>query len=82
MSMKIEIMGTGCPKCKTTEKIVRKAVEELGIKAEIVKVEDLQQIIDRGVMMTPAVFVDGEAKIVGHVPSADEIKKLLQNGGK
>jgi small redox-active disulfide protein 2 len=78
MSMKIEIMGTGCPKCKTTEKIVRKAVEELGIKAEIVKVEDLQKIIDRGVMMTPAVFIDDEAKIVGHVPSIDEIKKLLK----
>jgi small redox-active disulfide protein 2 len=80
--MKIEIMGTGCPKCKTTEKIVRKAVDELGIKAEIVKVEDLQKIIDRGVMMTPAVFIDGEAKIVGHVPSTDEIKKILQQGGK
>jgi small redox-active disulfide protein 2 len=80
--MKIEIMGTGCPKCKTTEKIVRKAVEELGIKAEIVKVEDLQKIIDRGVMMTPAIFIDGEAKIVGHVTSIDEIKKLLQKGEK
>ncbi len=82
MSMKIEILGIGCPKCKTTEKIVRKAVEELGIKAEIVKVEDLQKIIDRGVMMTPAVFIDGVAKIVGHVPSTDEIKKLLQKGEK
>jgi small redox-active disulfide protein 2 len=80
--MKIEVLGTGCPKCKATEKNVRKAVEELGIKADIVKVEDLQQIIDRGVMMTPAVFVDGEVKIVGHVPSKDEIKKLLQKGGK
>ena len=78
MYMKIEILGTGCPKCKATEKIVRKAVEELGIKADIVKVEDLQQIIDRGVMMTPAVFVDGEAKIVGHIPSPEEIKKLLK----
>ncbi len=78
--MKIEILGTGCPKCKTTEKIVRKAVEELGIQAEIVKVEDLQQIIEKGVMLTPAVFIDGEAKIVGHVPSPDEIKKLLQGG--
>ncbi len=76
--MKIEILGTGCPKCKTTEKIVRKAVEELGIKAEIVKVDDLQKIVDRGVMMTPAVFVDGEAKIVGHVPSLEEVKKLLK----
>ena len=80
--MKIEVLGTGCPKCKATEKNVRKAVEELGIKADIVKVEDLQQIIDRGVMMTPAVFVDSEVKIVGHVPSIDEIKKLLQKGGK
>jgi small redox-active disulfide protein 2 len=80
--MKIEILGTGCPKCKTTEKIIRKVVEELGLQVEIVKVEDLQQIVDRGVMMTPAVFVDGEARIVGHVPTTDEIKKLLQRGGK
>ena len=80
--MKIEVLGTGCLKCKATEKNMRKAVEELGIKADIVKVEDLQQIIDRGVMMTPAVLIDGEAKIVGHVPSPDEIKKLLQKGEK
>ncbi|MCJ7571514.1 MAG: thioredoxin family protein, partial [Candidatus Thermoplasmatota archaeon] len=50
--MKIEILGTGCPKCKATEKIVRKVVEELGKKVDIVKVEDLQEIVDRGVMMT------------------------------
>lgn len=80
--MKIEILGTGCPKCRTTEKNVRKAVEELGIQAEIVKIEDLQQIIDRGVMLTPAVFIDGEAKIVGRVPSPDELKTLFQEGGK
>jgi small redox-active disulfide protein 2 len=79
--MKIEILGTSCPKCRTTEKIVRKAVEELGIKAEIVKIEDLQQIIDKGVMMTPAVFIDGEVKIVGRIPSPDEIKKILQKRG-
>lgn len=78
--MRIEILGTGCPKCKATEKNVRKAVDELGAQAEIVKIEDLQEIINRGVMMTPAVFVDGEAKIVGRVPSPDEIKKLLQKG--
>jgi small redox-active disulfide protein 2 len=76
--MKIEILGTGCPKCKATEKIVRQVVNELGKDVEVVKVEDLQQIVDRGVMMTPAVAVDGEVKIVGHVPSADEIKKLLK----
>jgi small redox-active disulfide protein 2 len=76
--MKIEILGTGCPKCKATEKIIRKVVEELGKKVDIVKVEDLQEIVDRGVMMTPAVVVDGEVKIIGHVPSPDEIKKLLK----
>ncbi len=76
--MKIEILGTGCPKCKATEKIVKQVVEELGKEVEVVKVEDLQEIIDRGVMMTPAVIVDGEVRIVGHVPSADEIKKLLK----
>ena len=76
--MKIEILGTGCPKCKATEKIVRKVVEESGKKVDIVKVEGLQEIVDRGVMMTPAVVVDGEVKIIGHVPSADEIKKLLK----
>jgi len=76
--MKIEILGTGCPKCKATEKIVRQVVNELGKDVEVVKVEDLQQIVDRGVMMTPAVAVDGEVKIVGHVPSTEEIKNLLK----
>ena len=76
--MKIEVLGTGCAKCRATEKVVRKAVEELGIQAEVVKVEDLQEIIDRGVMMTPAVIVDGEVKIVGHTPTVDEIKKIIK----
>ena len=76
--MKIEILGTGCPKCKATEKVVRKAVEELGKDVEVVKVEDLQEIVDRGVMMTPAIVVDGEVKIVGHIPSIDEVKKIIK----
>ncbi len=76
--MKIEILGTGCPKCKATEKIVRQVVDELGKDAEIVKVEDLQEIVNRGVMMTPAVVVNGEVKIVGHVPTEKEIKKILE----
>lgn len=76
--MKIEILGTGCAKCRATEKIVKKAVEELGIQAEVVKVEDLQDIINRGVMMTPAVVVDGEIKIVGHQPTVEEIKKIIK----
>ena len=76
--MKIEILGSGCAKCKSVEKLVRNIVEELGIQADIVKIEDLQEIVNRGVMMTPAVFIDGEAKIVGRVPTAEELKKLLQ----
>ena len=76
--MKIEIFGSGCAKCKSVEKLVRNIVEELGIQADIVKVEDLQEIVNRGIMMTPAVFIDGEAKIVGRVPTADELKKLLR----
>jgi small redox-active disulfide protein 2 len=76
--MKIEILGTGCAKCRATENNVRKAVEELGIQAEVVKIEDLQDIINRGVMMTPAVIVDGRIKISGHQPSVEEIKKILK----
>jgi small redox-active disulfide protein 2 len=76
--MKIEVLGTGCAKCRATEKVVKKAVEELGIQAEVVKVEDLQDIIDRGVMMTPAVIIDGEVKIVGHTPTVEEIKKIIK----
>ena len=76
--MKIEILGTGCPKCKATEKVVRKVVEELGKDIEVVKVEDLQEIVDRGVMMTPAIVVDGEVKIIGHIPSIDEVKKIIK----
>jgi len=80
--MKIEVLGTGCAKCRATEKNVRKAVEELGIQAEVVKVEDLQDIINRGVMMTPAVVVDGEVKISGHQPTVDEIKKIIKKINK
>jgi len=76
--MKIEILGSGCAKCKSVEKLVRNIVDELGIQADIVKVEDLQEIVNRGIMMTPAVFIDGEAKIVGRVPTAEELKKLLE----
>jgi len=76
--MRIEILGGGCSKCKATEKIIRQVVEELGKEVEIVKVEDLQEIVNRGVMVTPAVIVNGEVKITGRVASAKEIKKILQ----
>ncbi|MCX6094890.1 MAG: thioredoxin family protein [Candidatus Bipolaricaulota bacterium] len=75
--MRIEVLGTGCPKCKATVANAQKAVAELGIQAEVVKIEDLMEIASRGVMMTPAVVVDGEVKVVGKIPTVDEIKKWL-----
>ena len=76
--MKIEIYGSGCAKCKKTEEIVRQAVKEFNIEAEISKIEDLQKIIDKGIMMTPAVAIDGVVKILGRVPSTEDVKKILQ----
>jgi small redox-active disulfide protein 2 len=66
--MKIEVLGTGCVKCKSLAKNVEKAVAESGVEAEVVKVESLQEIMNRGVMMTPALFIDGEAVVVGRAP--------------
>lgn len=75
--MKIEILGTGCPKCVALAKNVEDAVRELGLEAEIVKVTDIVEIADRGVMMTPALSVDDEIKLVGKVATAEELKRLL-----
>lgn len=75
--VKIEVMGTGCAKCKGLFKNVDQAVKELGISAEVVKVDSLQEILNRGVMMTPALYIDGQARAVGRAPSVEEIKKLL-----
>ena len=75
--MKIEILGMGCPKCKQLFENAKSAIEQLGIEAEIVKVEDIAKITDYAVMMTPAVVVDGVVKASGKVLSPDEIKSLL-----
>ena len=79
---KIEILGTGCAKCKMVENNVGRAVKELVVDAEIIKVENIEDIIERGIMMTPALFIDGEAKVVGKVATVDEIKELLRKGGE
>ena len=75
--MEIKVLGPGCAKCHQTEEIVKAAVTEAGIDAEIEKVTDLMKIAGYGVMATPAVVVDGEVKVVGQVPSVDEIKKII-----
>ncbi len=78
MIMKIEILGSGCPRCFETERRVQKAVQELGLQAEVAHVYDAMEIARRQVMFTPAVAVDGVVKLSGHVPSVEEIKPLLE----
>jgi small redox-active disulfide protein 2 len=75
--MKIEVLGAGCPKCRATEKAIDEVAKELGASVEIVKITDMDEIINRGVMMTPAVFVDGKLRSMGKVPSRDEIREWL-----
>ncbi len=75
--MTIQILGGGCPNCKKLESSAREAIEQLGIEAEIVKVTDGNEIMEMGVMMTPALAIDGEVKSTGKVLSADEVKELL-----
>jgi small redox-active disulfide protein 2 len=73
----LQVLGTGCAKCTKLKEHAEAAVQALGIEAAVEKVEDINQITGFGVMMTPALVVDGEVKVVGKVPSVDEIKKLL-----
>lgn len=75
--MIIKVLGSGCASCKKLEENTKKAVEELGIEATIEKVEDFKKIMAYGVMKTPALVVDEKVKIMGRVPSSEEIKKYL-----
>ncbi len=74
---KLQILGTGCPKCKKLMELTDQAAKSLGIEYEIEKVDDIKQILAFGVMMTPALVVNGEVKVSGRVPSVDEIKKMI-----
>ena len=74
---KIQILGTGCPKCKKLYEATQKAVKDLGIEAEVMKVEDINEIMKFGVMMTPALAVDGEVKVVGRIPKHDELTTMI-----
>lgn len=74
---KVQILGTGCPKCKKLAENAQAAVKDAGIECEIVKVTDINEIMQFGVMMTPALAIDGQVKVVGKVPSPEEIKKML-----
>jgi len=76
--MEIKILGPGCPKCKQTEEIVRQAVAEEGVAANIEKVTDIMKIAGYGVFGTPAVIVEGEVKCVGKIPKKEEIKAWIK----
>ncbi len=74
---KLQILGTGCPKCKALTAVTEQAAQTLGLPYELEKVTDINRIISLGVMITPALVVDDKVKVSGKVPSVDEIKKLL-----
>ena len=73
----IKILGTGCPKCKQTEAIIKEVIANEGIEAEVIKVEDIQQIMQYNVLSTPAIVVDEVVKMKGKVPSNQEVINLL-----
>lgn len=75
--MNIKILGSGCKNCQKLEKATKKAVEEMGINADIEKVEDFKKIMEYGVMQTPALVVDEDVKFSGRVPKVEDIKEYL-----
>ena len=77
MAKKLQILGTGCPKCKKLAENTEAAARALGIEFQLEKVTDIKEIMKFGVMMTPALAVDGVVKAVGKVPDADTIGKML-----
>jgi len=73
----LKILGAGCPKCKELARNAEAAARELGVECEIEKVTEIADILNFGVMMTPALVVDGEVKVVGQVPNVEAIKTML-----
>lgn len=78
--MKIQVLGPGCPKCDQTAQVVKEAVAESGVAAQVEKVTDFKEIARLGVLVTPAVVVDGQVKCTGKVPGKAEIKAWLKVG--
>ncbi len=77
--MEIKVLGTGCAKCKSLEKVTRKAVEELKLDASVEKVEDIQKIMEYAVMRTPALVINEKVVLSGQLPKISELKELLNN---
>ena len=77
--MEIKVLGTGCAKCKSLEKVTRKAVDELNLDATVTKVEDIQKIMEYAVMRTPALVIDEKVVLSGQLPKVAELKELISN---
>lgn len=75
--MEIKILGTGCPKCKALYKAVTETVGEMGIEADVKKVEKMNEIVEAGVLLTPGLVINGKLKVSGKVPGKDDIKKYI-----
>ena len=79
--MKIEVLGPGCPRCVNTEANVKKALAELNKTAEVIKVTDINTMIEKGVIQTPALIIDGKIIMQGKIPTVEQIKQLIQKEG-
>jgi small redox-active disulfide protein 2 len=75
--MDIKVLGTGCAKCNSLEKSVKSALEELNLPSAVEKIDDIQKIISYGIMMTPALVIDGKVVVKGNVPSVKELKEII-----
>lgn len=75
--MNIKVLGSGCTKCKVLEKVTREAIAELGVGAEVEKVEDIQKIMGYGVMRTPALVINEKVVLSGRLPSMSEVKEII-----
>ena len=75
--MEIKVLGTGCAKCKTTYQVIEKVIRENNLDVKLTKVDDIMEIMNYNIMVTPAVVVDGEVRLKGQVPSESDVKKLL-----
>ena len=75
--MKLQVLGTGCAKCKVLYQNAQEAVSSLGLDAEVEKVEDIQQIMSYNILMTPGLVIDGYVKVAGRLPKLDEVKRLI-----
>jgi small redox-active disulfide protein 2 len=76
--MKIEVFGTRCPKCNMLEANVKKVLNQLGLKAEVVKITSIDVMVERGLTSTPALAIDGELIVAGRVPSVTELRVIVQ----